>query len=63
MTKQIDDVYNEVKELRSEVHDFAQQVIANKNDLSWVKCSLKMGLTFILTILSGIILYLVKTNI
>lgn len=62
MNEKLDIIHQDLLELRKDVKGFANIAIENKKDISWLKGCLKTSITFVLTILSGIILYWFKAK-
>ncbi len=63
MHQDVKDIRSDLKNLDDKLDKFAESIINNKNDIKWLKASLKTGLGFTLSILVGVIGYLVKSVI
>jgi len=61
--ERIERIDKNVESMRTELKEYAKTSIINQQDIKWIKGSLKIGLSFILPILGGIILFLIKQNI
>ena len=57
MSDKLDQIREDIQELRTELKEFAKLSLENKQDLIWVKGSIKVVATIFATVISSILVF------